>query len=520
MNSPIDLGSIMAQIGRDKGIDRQLLVEAVESAMLSAARKHFGHSLNLEAKFNEDTGEVEVVQFRVVVDEVQDLGSQISFESARAQLDPDAMVGDEIGERLDTAKLGRIAAQTAKQVIIQKLRDAERGVIYEEYKNQKGELVNGIVQRFDRGNLVVNLGRTEAVVPRREQILRERYRQGDRIRCMILDIDRSARGPQIILTRSHPEFLKKLFSIEVPEIAEQVVEIKAVAREPGERSKIAVISNDSAVDPVGACVGIKGSRVQAVVQELRGERIDIITWTPDEPSFVARALSPAVVNRVVVDEDQHSIEVIVNDDQLALAIGRRGQNVRLASKLTGWRLDVRSVSVADEESKRARSALELIPDITFTEAELLFQAGFRSPREVADASIDDITALEGFSESRASELMKAAASKAEELEANPEVLPVVTDLDRLALPPEFRDRLIAAGFTTIQSLVTTDPGELLANKGFSEEDTETVKTAMDAFFRSGVAARLAERNLAALSSPSKEGAKVNGEVEVEVAKQG
>jgi transcription termination/antitermination protein NusA len=306
MSSNFDLNAILSQMGRDKGIDKQVLVEAVESAMLSAARKHYGHNLNLETKFNEETGEIEVVQFKVVVETVEDADTQISLPDARREVDPDAMVGDELGKKLDTVALGRIAAQTAKQVIMQKVRDAERGVIYEEYKDCKGDLINGIVLRLERGNIIVNLGRTEAILPKREQIQRERYRPGDRLRGMVLDVDRSARGPQIILSRSHPDLIKKLFELEVPEIADGVIELKAVAREPGERAKIAVHSNDGGVDPVGACVGIKGSRVQAVVQELRGERIDIITWTPDEPSFVARALAPAEVSRVVVDEEQHS----------------------------------------------------------------------------------------------------------------------------------------------------------------------------------------------------------------------
>lgn len=372
-----DLNAIISQIGRDKGIDKDILVEAVESAMLSAARKHYGHSLNLETQYDEETGIIEVLQFKTVVEQVEDDSTQISLNEAQKTFDADAIIGDELGKKLDTTALGRIAAQTAKQVIIQKVRDAERGVIFEEYKDSKGDLINGIVQRYDRGNIIVNLGRTEAILPKREQITRERYRQGDRLRGMILDIDRSARGPQIILTRSHPEFLQKLFDLEVPEIQEGIIEIKGVAREPGERAKIAVHSSDANVDPVGACVGIKGSRVQAVVQELRGERIDIITWTPDEPSYIARALSPAEVARVVVDEDDHSMEVIVADDQLSLAIGRRGQNVKLASKLTGWKIDVRSVSVAEEESKRARASLEAIPELAFTHAELLFQEGYR-----------------------------------------------------------------------------------------------------------------------------------------------
>jgi N utilization substance protein A len=333
--SSVDLNAILGQLGRDKGIDKAILIEAIESAMLSAARKHFGHNLNLETSFNEDSGEIEVVQFKTVVDTVIDPGTEISLDEARRSYDPDAMVGDEFGKKLSTEGLGRISAQSAKQVIMQKLRDAERGVIFEEYKNSKGDLINGIVQRYDRGNLIVHLGRTEAILPKREQIQREKYRQGDRIRSMILDIDRSARGPQIILTRSHPDFLKKLFETEVPEIADKTIEIKAAAREPGERAKIAVISSDHNLDPVGACVGVKGSRVRNVVDELKGERVDIIPWTPDEPSFVARALAPAEVSRVLVDEDNHSMEVIVNDDQLSLAIGRRGQNVKLASRLTG-----------------------------------------------------------------------------------------------------------------------------------------------------------------------------------------
>ena len=484
----VDLNSLLTQIGRDKGINREVLVEAVESAMLSAARKHYGHNLNLETKYNEESGEIEVIQFKTVVERVEDEGTQVSLQEARRDYDPDAMVGDELGKKLDTEMLGRIAAQTAKQVIIQKVRDAERGVIYEEYKDSKGEIVNGIVQRYDRGNLIVNLGRTEAIVPKREQIARERYRQGDRLRGMILDIDRSARGPQIVLTRSHPDFLKKLFQIEVPEISEGIIEIKAVAREPGERAKIAVYSSDPSVDPVGACVGIKGSRVQAVVQELRGERIDIITWTPDEPSFVARALSPAEVSRVVVDEDEHAMEVIVADDQLSLAIGRRGQNVKLASKLSGWKIDVRSVSVAEEESKRARASLEAIPGIAFTHAEMLFQEGYRSAAEVAEASLEDLLEIEGLTSEAASELLQSARTYVETLpsegETSSEDEESPTDLEQLAIAPELREKLLAGGFRTIQSLVSAEPDALLRVDGVSEDEVASLQQATDSFFRS------------------------------------
>jgi N utilization substance protein A len=486
----VDLNAIIGQIGRDKGIDRTILIEAVESAMLSAARKHFGHNLNLEAKFDEETGEIEVVQFKTVVERVEDPDTQVSLVDARNEFDPEAMVGDELGKKLETAPLGRIAAQTAKQVIIQKVRDAERGVIYEEFKNSKGELINGIVQRYDRGNVIVNLGRTEAILPKREQIMRERYRQGDRVRSMILDIDRSARGPQIILTRSHPDFLKKLFTLEVPEISEGVIEIKGVAREPGERAKITVYSNDSGVDPVGACVGIKGSRVQAVVQELRGERIDIIPWVHDEPSFVARALSPAEVSRVVVDEDNHSMEVIVADDQLSLAIGRRGQNVKLASKLSGWRLDVRSVSVAEEEARRARATLEAIPNMAFTDAELLFQGGYRGVRELADATVEDLIEIPTFTAEKAQQIIDSARSVVaqRELEGEDgESLDVeeISDLDKLKISEPLREKLMSHGYRTIQGLVSTQHSDLVAVAGLSDDELQGVKDATDEFFRGG-----------------------------------
>ncbi len=489
MSNAIDLNAILGQIGRDKGIDRAILVEAIESAMLSAARKHFGHNLNLEASFNDESGEIEVVQFKTVVEKVEDSAVQVSLAEARASFDPDAIVGDELGKKLETEPLGRIAAQTAKQVIIQKVRDAERGVIFEEYKNSKGELINGIVQRYDRGNVIVNLGRTEAILPKREQIMRERYRQGDRIRGMILDIDRTARGPQIVLTRSHPDFLKKLFGLEVPEISENIVEIKAVAREPGERAKIAVYSNDTSVDPVGACVGIKGSRVQAVVQELRGERIDIVTWTQDEPSFVARSLSPAEVSRVVVDEDEHAIEVIVPDDQLSLAIGRRGQNVKLASKLTGWRIDVRSVSVAEDETKRARTSLEAIPGISFDQVELLFQHGYRSIQQVAETALEELMEVEGLTAELASEMLQHAKERSVQL-AEEEAKAILaaggkipTDLDRLMIPEELKAKLLAGGLVTIQSLVSAENDELLKVPGINDIDIDLVKSATDEFFR-------------------------------------
>jgi N utilization substance protein A len=482
-----DLSSILSQIGKDKGIDRQVLVEAVESAMLSAARKHYGHSLNLETQFNPETGSIEVIEFKTVVDKVEDTSTQISLAEARRDYDQDAQVGDELGRKLDTSVLGRIAAQTAKQVIIQKVRDAERDVIFGEYKDRKGELINGIVQRYERGNLIVNLGRTDAIMPRREQILKEKYRRGDRVRAMILDVDPSARGPQIILTRSHPDFLKKLFELEVPEINEKVVEIRAAAREPGERAKIAVYSNDPGVDPVGACVGIKGSRVQAVVGELRGERIDIIVWSQDPPSFVARAMAPAEVSRVLVDEEEASMEVIVADDQLSLAIGRRGQNVKLASKLTGWKIDVRSVSVAEEESKRARQALEAIPNVAINHAELLFQAGYRGPQEIAELSVEELMEVEGLSGEVASEIIKNAKAHVEVLRERGELVDAsgkgLSDLQKLGLNISVLDKLEKAGFDTIQKIAIAEPDDLTALSGLTLVEAEQVREATDVFLK-------------------------------------
>lgn len=486
MGLRFDLDSVINQVSRDKGIDKQVLIDALESAVLSAAKKHFGHGRNLEARYNADAGEIEVLEFRTVVDVLQDPLTQIILSEAQEELDPDCEVGDELGRKLNSEELGRIAAQTAKQVVIQKLRDAERDVIYGEYRDRKGEIVNGIVQRFERGNIIVNLGKTDAILPGREQIQRERYHQGDRARAIILDIDPASRGPQVILSRSHPDFMRKLFEVEVPEIAEKIVEIKNVAREPGERAKIAVYSNDPNVDPVGACVGIKGSRVQAVVSELRGERIDIVTWTPDAPSFVARALSPAEVVRVVVDEDEHAMEVVVSDEQLSLAIGRGGQNVKLASKLTGWRIDVRSESVAEEESKRARQSLESIPGIGFHESELLFQEGYRSVREVANETAEELAEIEGIEAERAQLIVQGAKEIFETMAKDllqDDQLHHLTDIDQLALPFDLRDALIKHDFVTIQSLVSVGPEELATRTGITPEQAELVCRVTESFLR-------------------------------------
>ncbi|HZP40128.1 MAG TPA: transcription termination factor NusA, partial [Candidatus Binatia bacterium] len=368
-----DLNRVIEQVSKEKGIDRQIIVKALEEAMLSAAKKMFGHEKRIEAQYNTELGAVELFEVKTVVDTVDDPENQVTLAEARAKLDPEAQIGDELLAQLPADKFGRIAAQAAKQNIIQRVRDAERDIIYNEFKGRKGELFSGIVQRFEKKNIIVNLGRTDAILPEKEQIPRERYRQGDRIRAYILDVELTSKGPQIVLSRTHPGLLVKLFEQEVPEIYEGIVEVKGAAREPGGRAKIAVTSNDSDVDPVGACVGMRGTRVQAVVQELRGEKIDIVPWTSDPAEYVCRALAPARVSKIIMDEDDHAMEVIVPDDQLSLAIGKKGQNVRLASRLTGWKLDVRSESEAEDEARRARASLTAIPNIGDVTAELLYQ---------------------------------------------------------------------------------------------------------------------------------------------------
>jgi N utilization substance protein A len=335
------------QIVKEKGIDKDVVLEALELAVLTAANKKFRNSRELEAHYNPEVGEVELFEFVTVVEEVLDSYKEIDLDEAR-EIDPDVEVGDSLGMKMDATGFSRIAAQTAKQVIIQRVREAERETIFNEFLERQGEVINGVVRRFEKGDLVVDLGRAEALLPHKEQAPREVYRQGDRVKALITEIRMTTKGPLILLSRTHPMMLAKLFEAEVPEIAEGIVEIKNVVREPGGRAKIAVCSHDSDVDPVGACVGMRGSRVQNVVSELRGEKIDIIPWSEDVARFACNALSPAVVSKVYVDEDNRSMEIIVADDQLSLAIGKRGQNVRLAAKLTGWKIDIKSETRAAE----------------------------------------------------------------------------------------------------------------------------------------------------------------------------
>jgi len=381
-----ELKRIIDQVSKEKGLDKQILIEAIEEAIKSAVKKRFGPKLELEVNFNEITGELEVYQYRTVVEKVTDPETEISLEEAK-ELDPESELGDRLGTQMDISSLGRIAAQSARQVIIQRMKTAERDVIYEEFKGREGEVVNGTVLRFERGNVIINLGRTEAILPTDEQIPTETYRRGERLRALIIDVKKSSRDPQIVLSRTHPDFLVKLFELEVPEIAEGIVKIIDVAREPGSRSKISVSSTDADVDPVGACVGIRGSRVQAVVQELRGEKIDIVPYHPDPAKYVQNALSPAECSKVLIyeDENEKSLEVIVPDDQLSLAIGKQGQNVRLAARLMKWDIDVKSETrYAHLQDENYRKLLEL-PGMTENIADKIFDAGITTPKDLAEA---------------------------------------------------------------------------------------------------------------------------------------
>lgn len=425
-----ELIRVIDQVSREKGVDREVLIKTIEEAVKAAARKKLGQDYDLEVSFNEEMGEIEIFEFKEVVEKVTNENVEISLEEAK-DIDPESEMGDSLGIKMDTDALGRIAAQSAKQVIMQRLREAERDIVYDDYKDRRGEIIHGIAQRFDKGAMVVNLGRTEAELPGKEQIPKESYKQGDRVRAYILDVKQFSRGPQIVLSRTHPNFLSALFENEVPEISEGIVRIIQVAREPGSRAKIAVTSKDGDVDPVGACVGMKGSRVQAVVQELRGEKIDIVTWDPDPAKFICNALAPAEIVRVVVDEADQTMEVVVPDDQLSLAIGKRGQNVRLASKLSGWNLDVTSETNYTAALKEAYNSLLQLDGVGEATASNLYQQGFRSMEEVAEVSPTDLMQVDGIGEEKAGKIIESAKKHMKAKEADERVEEEAQEEDEL-----------------------------------------------------------------------------------------
>lgn len=402
------LKRVITDVSRDKNISKEIIVDALEQAIIHAARRDYGLNSDLEAHYNEESNEIELFQFRTVVTQVEDDTNEISLDKANSY-DDSAELGDSVGIKIDTSTFGRIAAQQAKQIIVQKVRDAERAQVYEEFKGRVNEILSGHVRRVERGDLIIDLGRTEAIIPYREQIPNERYRPKDRVQGYVVDVRRASRGPQVVISRAHVNFMTSLFEQQVTEIYDGIVSIESAARDPGRRSKIAVYSRDASVDPVGACVGLKGMRVQAVVSELNGEKIDIISWDKDPAKLVCNALAPAVVTKVIVDEESRSMEVVVADDQLSLAIGKRGQNVSLAAQLTGWRLDIKSESSLEAQLTEVKNVLASVSGIGAMQAEILVHEGIKSPAEIAAMSKQAIMRLLNLEEDKAVKLIEAAA---------------------------------------------------------------------------------------------------------------
>src|SRR5262252_8206763 len=485
----LELLPIADAVAREKAIDRKIVLGAMEDAIAKAARSRYGSETEVRAEIDPKSGELHLSRHMLVVDAVENPSFQISLEEARRR-HPAAQIGDTIADPLPPLEYGRIAAQSAKQVIVQKVREAERDRQYAEYKDRIGDIVNGIVKRVEYGNVVVDLGRGEAIVRRDELLPRETFRNGDRIRAFIYDVRREPRGPQIFLSRTHPQFMAKLFAQEVPEIYDGIVEVKAVARDPGSRAKIAVISRDSSVDPVGACVGMRGSRVQAVVNELQGEKIDIIPWSPDVATFVVSALAPAEVAKVVLDEDRERISVVVPDQQLSLAIGRRGQNVRLASQLTGWDIDILTEQEESERrqaefEKRTKMFMETL-NVDEVIGQLLASEGFTSIEELAYVEEKELASIEGFDEETASELQERAREYLAQIEAELDTkrkeLGVADDLKEVpGVTTAMLVKLGENGIKSVEDLAGCATDELV---GWTErKDNETVRHpgALDGF---------------------------------------
>ncbi len=515
----VDLGSIVEQVAQEKGIEKKVLIETMEAAILKAAQAVFGPTRELEARFNDDTGNIDLFQYMTVVENVTLPEREINLDIARKH-GLEAEIGEELGfqvfwhprdaERarqqdkefgavLDMKQarsaFGRIAAQTAKQVLLSRVRDAERDIIFNEYKDRQGQLIRGIVRRFEKGhNLIVDLGKTEGVLPAREQTPRETYRPGDRIVAFVKNIDRESRGPMIILSRQSPNLVEKLFEAEVPEIYEGIVKIVGVAREPGSRSKIAVTTRDSDVDPVGACVGIKGSRVQAVVQELRGEKIDIVPFDPDPARYIINAIQPAEVNKVIVDESDHRMELVVPDEKLSLAIGRKGQNVRLAAQLTGWKLDIISDSKFRQMEDEALVVLKEIDGVDEELAKSIFRLGFRALEEISEASAEELAQIEGVeTEERAAELKRAADATTERLRreriqrASSQIEPL-TEREKLRFVPGVGLRTLQlleeAGYRTVTDLAREDADRLAIRTGLGIKKARQIQQGAEYFLKS------------------------------------
>ncbi|MFO0737985.1 MAG: transcription termination factor NusA [Labilithrix sp.] len=504
-------------VAKEKGIDRSRLVKTIEEAILKAAQSVFGPNRELQATFNEDTGQVDLFQFMTVVDDVSDDEREIALEDAQAK-GLEADIGEELGFQIfwhpnDARKaaeqdkefgdllmvkqarsqFGRIAAQAAKQVLIQRVRDEERDLIYQEFKDKKGELIKGVVRRFEKGNnIIVDLGRTEGILPFREQTPRETYRPGDRIVALLKDIDREARGPQIILSRGDGKLVEKLFESEVPEIYEGIVKIVACAREPGARSKIAVMSRDADVDPVGACVGMKGSRVQAVVQELRGEKIDIVPWDRDPARFVCAAIQPAEVNKVIVNEADGRMELVVPDEKLSLAIGRKGQNVRLAWHLTGWKLDIISESKFKQMEEEAIAQLARIDGVSEQVARNMYRMGFRALEEVAEATPEELGGIQGVGAENAQKIRGAAETtmetlRQERIRAASAKSEPLTDKEKLLFVRGVGERTVQlledAGYRSVEDIMKEDEDKLAIKTGLGIKKARALKQGGEYFLQ-------------------------------------
>jgi N utilization substance protein A len=514
----INLEQVLEEAAKEKGIDKKQLVDTIEAAILKAAQNTFGPNRDLEARYSAETGKVDLFLFMTVAEEVKDpereialadvervklkaeLGEQLGFQIFWSEADrqkaaqQDKEYGDLLGIRQGRASFGRIAAQTAKQVLLQRVRDAERDLIYNEYKGKKDELIRGIVRRFERGNnIVVDLGRTEAILPAKEQTARETYRPGERIVAYVKDVDREAKGPIVILSRCDPRLVEKLFEAEVPEIYEGIVRIVAVAREPGSRSKIAVTSRDADVDPVGACVGMKGSRVQAVVQELRGEKIDIVPYDRDPARYVIAAIQPAEVSKVIVDEAGGRMEIVVPDEKLSLAIGRKGQNVRLASQLSDWKLDVISESKFRKMEEEAVEQLGQIGLVTEAVAKAMYRVGFRALEEVAEASVEELAGIQGIGDEATAQRIRDEASTTMERLRTERIRKIATRAE----PPLERDRMLCVrglgmrtltlledgGYKTLSSVVKEDADRLAIRTGLGLKKAAAIKLAAEEFVR-------------------------------------
>lgn len=514
--SETNLGLILEQVAKEKGIDRKILVETIEAAILKAAQSVFGPNRELEARYNEDNGQVDLFQYMTVVEQVEDperqievtevekrkldaqLGEELGFqvfwrpEDARKAADQDKEYGDLLKLKQARTTFGRIAAQTAKQVLLQRVRDAERDLIFEEYKDKKGELIRGIVRRFEKGNnIIVDIGRTEGVLPFREQTPRETYRPGDRIVAYVKDIDREARGPQVILSRADPRLVEKLFEAEVPEIYEGIVRIVAVARDAGARSKIAVTSRDADVDPIGACVGMKGARVQAVVQELRGEKIDIVLYDRDPARYVLEAIKPAEVHKVIVDDSEGRMELVVPDEKLSLAIGRKGQNVRLASQLTQWKIDIISESKFRQMEDEAIQVLQRIDGVDETVAKAMYRQGFRALEEIAEASVEELAGVQGLANPENAERIKKRAEETVEIVRQERIRNAalktepVTERERLLLVRGVGERTVVqleeAGYKSISELLREDEDRLGIKSGLGVKKVRALRQSAKEF---------------------------------------